>query len=115
MMAYLIYKYAAAAASGGDQKPLILQVPAALLLLAYPVQELITTEIKRGGLYPNAVTSTPLAEKLKFRHGLFIPLLNFSGVCLTIAASILSAQLPQKIQNALRADMLRTEVRTTQV
>merc|ERR1719223_1345953 len=99
MVAYLIYRYGTVAASGGDYRPLLLQVPAAALMLIYPVQELLETEFKRGGLYPNAVQGKPLSEQLKFKNGVFLPLLNATGVLLTIAASIISARLHEKIEN----------------
>jgi len=114
-MAYLIFQYSKKAASGGDYRPLLLQVPAALLMLAYPVQELVTTEIKRGGLYPKEVMATPLREKLQFRGGLLMPAVNALGVCLTIAASVISAGLHDKLQTALRAEAHRADEKASHV
>lgn len=91
-MGYLIWMYVKLI----DKRPLLLQCVGSLLILHYPLQELMSTEIATGGLY---IGDSFVPEKIwagLYPDGMFKPLLHMTGIAFTVAASCMASRFPEK-------------------
>lgn len=88
MQAYLLHKYHGLA-QGGDKLPLIIQIVSAILMLWFPVKDLVDTELAHGLLkeeihppgWPN------------FGERPLVTITNGAGIALTMLASLVAAKI----------------------
>lgn len=91
-MGYLLWIYAQLV----DRRPLFLQLVGLMFILHYPLQELMLTEIKAGGLYQGDSWVPEQIWKGLYPEGIFKPLIHMVGMAFTIAASCVAVKFPQK-------------------